>query len=58
MIELANDYRGYLPTPHQHELGGYETWMRTCRVQEDASVVIVDQLLAMLAEFASDKRGP
>jgi len=25
-IELANDYGGYLPTPRQHELGGYETW--------------------------------
>ena len=56
-IELANDYHGYLPTPQQHELGGYETWMGTCKVQEDASVVIVDQLLAMLAELASEKRG-
>ena len=25
-IELANGYNGYLPTPEQHELGGYETW--------------------------------
>jgi hypothetical protein len=25
-IELANGYNGYLPTPRQHELGGYETW--------------------------------
>ena len=51
-IELANDYHGYLPPPHQHELGGYETWMGTCKVQKDASVVIVNQLLAMLAELA------
>ena len=57
-IELANDYHGYLPTPHQHELGGYETWMGTCKVQKDASVVIVDQLLAMLAELGIGKRGP
>ena len=25
-IELANDYRGYLPTAEHHKLGGYETW--------------------------------
>ncbi len=24
--ELANGYNGYLPTPEQHALGGYETW--------------------------------
>src|SRR5262249_19814618 len=24
-IELANGYNGYLPTPEQHKLGGYET---------------------------------
>ena len=26
VIELANGYHGYLPTPQQHEWGGYETW--------------------------------
>ena len=25
-IELANGHYGYLPTPEQHLLGGYETW--------------------------------
>ena len=25
-IELANGANGYLPTPRQHEWGGYETW--------------------------------
>src|SRR5690606_14656688 len=25
-ISLANGYNGYLPTPEQHKLGGYETW--------------------------------
>lgn len=25
-IELANGYYGYLPSPRQHALGGYETW--------------------------------
>lgn len=26
LVELANDYRGYIPTVEGHELGGYETW--------------------------------
>ena len=26
VMELANQYNGYLPTRRQHELGGYETW--------------------------------
>lgn len=25
-ISLANGYNGYLPTPQQHDWGGYETW--------------------------------
>ena len=30
-------YHGYLPTPEQHELGGYETWLGTNRVEKEAS---------------------
>ncbi len=26
VVSLANGYYGYLPTPAQHKLGGYETW--------------------------------
>jgi hypothetical protein len=26
VVSLANGYFGYLPTPAQHALGGYETW--------------------------------
>jgi hypothetical protein len=52
VISIANARHGYLPTPEQHKLGGYETWLGTCRVQEDASVIITDQLLDMLAELA------
>jgi len=51
VVSIANGYNGYLPPPNQHELGGYETWLGTSRVQKDASVLIIDQLLKMLAEL-------
>jgi len=47
-IELANDWHGYLPTPAQHKLGGYETWMGTNRVQFDASQRITQVVLELL----------
>ena len=50
-IELANDSRGYLPTPGQHDLGGYETWMGTNRVEREASVKITQTLLQMLGSL-------
>ncbi len=49
VVGIANGYNGYLPPPNQHKLGGYETWLGTSRVQEDASVRIIGQLLEMLA---------
>lgn len=51
VIGLANGKHGYLPTPEQHKLGGYETWLGTNRVQEDTSVILTDNLLEMLAEL-------
>jgi hypothetical protein len=48
-MELANGGYGYLPTPEQHELGGYETWLGTNKVEEQASVKIVEALLEMSA---------
>ncbi|RBP43796.1 neutral/alkaline ceramidase-like enzyme [Roseimicrobium gellanilyticum] len=51
MIELANGSGGYLPTPAQHELGGYETWLGTNNVQKDASDILTKHLLKMLAEL-------
>ena len=50
-IELANDSRGYLPTPRQHALGGYETWMGTNRVQLDASELITKTILEMMTQL-------
>ena len=46
-IELANGWYGYLPTPEQHERGGYETWIGTNFVQKDASEWIVAAILKM-----------
>jgi len=48
-IELANGAYGYLPTPEQHELGGYETWMGTNTVQKDATRKIVAELLSLFS---------
>lgn len=50
-IELANGWYGYLPTKGQHQFGGYETWMGTCRVQEDAADILVKNLEEMMAEL-------
>ena len=37
IIELANGGLGYLPSPRQHELGGYETWLTVNSVEKTAS---------------------
>ncbi len=50
-IELANGYAGYLPTPEQHRLGGYETWAaRTSHLEVEAEPKIRQQLLKLLEE--------
>lgn len=51
VIGLANGRHGYLPTPEQHRLGGYETWLGTNVVQEDTSVILTRHLLEMLTEL-------
>ena len=53
VVGIANGYNGYLPTPEQHKLGGYETWLGTNKVQEDTSVILTDNLLEMLKELAT-----
>jgi hypothetical protein len=49
-ISFANGSYGYLPTPEQHELGGYETWYSTNRVEVEASRKIVAKLLSLFAK--------
>lgn len=51
-IELANGSYGYLPTPEQHQLGGYETWLGTNRVETGASTKIVERLMQLFGEIA------
>src|SRR5262245_34079468 len=49
-IELANGYNGYLPTPAQHALGGYETWRaRSSYLEVEASVKITAAVKELLA---------
>jgi neutral ceramidase len=50
-IELANGGYGYLPTPEQHKLGGYETWLSTNRVETEASRKIVAELLSLFSRL-------
>ena len=54
-IELANGSFGYLPTPDQHRLGGYETWLGTNNVELNASTKIVNSLLEMLHSLRNGK---
>ena len=53
-IELANGYNGYLPSPEQHALGGYETWRNTSsNLEENASRRIVSTLMGLLDEVSA-----
>jgi len=56
MVELAHGYFGYLPTPRQMELGGYETWIGTNRLEPTASDKLLAELMAMANEVAGEKK--
>lgn len=53
--ELANGHNNYLPSPRQHRLGGYETWMGTNILEIEASEKITRMLLALLNEVSSQR---
>jgi neutral ceramidase len=55
-ISIANGSHGYLPTPDQHRLGSYETWIGVNKVQLDASVKMVDALVEMLGGLNAKSR--
>lgn len=50
MIKI-NGWGGYLPTPEQHALGGYETWFTVNKVEKNASRKIVAELLSLFAKM-------
>src|SRR5262249_45233441 len=53
VIELANGYNGYLPTPQQHQWGGYETWRaRSSYLEVEAAPKITAALFELLAAVA------
>ena len=49
IIGMAHDYLGYLPTPRQLDLGGYETWPGTNHLEAQASDRMLETLLEMSA---------
>ena len=54
VISLANGWFGYLPTPEQHPLGGYETWRsRTSYLEVGAEPKIRKALLEVLGQLAA-----
>lgn len=55
VIGLANGRHGYLPSPKQHALGGYETWLGTNTVEVDSSEILTKHLLEMLGELKGAK---
>ncbi|HLU90178.1 MAG TPA: family 16 glycoside hydrolase [Cyclobacteriaceae bacterium] len=51
-IGLANGYNGYLPTPEQHQLAGYETWRaRSSYLETEASNKITATLFSLLDDL-------
>lgn len=50
LASLSHGYFGYLPSPAQHLLGGYETWLGTNRVDPETSDVLLENLLDMANE--------
>ena len=49
VVCLANGYNGYLPSPEQHQLGGYETWRSGWSyLEEEASNKITNAVLGSL----------
>ena len=53
IIELANGYHGYLPSPEQHLGGGYETWpARSSYLETEAERVIRENILKLLSQLS------
>lgn len=55
LVSITHGYFGYLPTPRHHDLGGYETWLGTNRLEREASVKMLNELVKMTGELAPAK---
>ncbi len=55
VVSLAHGYLGYLPTPRQHDLGGYETWPGTNRLEREAAEKMMARLLEMASELVGSR---
>jgi neutral ceramidase len=56
VVELANGYNGYLPTPEHHAWGGYETWRaRSSYLAPDAEPKIRATLLDLLGQLQAKR---
>ena len=53
VLGLANGGFGYLPSPRQHELGGYETWLTVAHAEVGASPKLVDKLTELFVGVES-----
>jgi hypothetical protein len=52
VVSLANGYFGYLPTPEQHALGGYETWRaRSSFLEVEASNKIEKAIVELMKDL-------
>jgi hypothetical protein len=51
LVSLNHGYYGYLPTPRHHDLGGYETWLGTNRLEAQASEKMLSAVLEMTKEL-------
>ncbi len=57
VVELANGYNGYLPTPEHHAWGGYETWRaRSSYLAADAEPKIRSTLLDLLGQLHASRK--
>lgn len=55
---LANGDLGYLPSPRQHALGGYETWLTVSHAEVGASPKLVKELTALLRRIYPESVEP
>lgn len=53
---LANGDLGYLPSPRQHELGGYETWLTVSHAEVGASPKLVKKLTELARRIHPDSK--